>query len=142
MLWGNGYWIVDIQSQLSTNQSLTRNYEVRQINGLISKTLNLLTLNTYSNFDMQNVSKSKSQNIKQNTSKSINKMFGEMHTILSLKQPPNLLKLLLLNRKNPQLPQGLFTFKGKNCKLCAFNTKPCIPTSKHWVTLFGISRAT
>ena len=90
-----------------------------------------LVITYYSNFHMQSGIKSKSQNIKQNTSKSINEMFGEMLSISSLKQLPNLVKLLLLNTKTPQLPQGLFTFKGKNCELCAFNTKPCMPTSKH-----------
>ena len=30
-----------------------------------------------------------------------------------------------MNRKNPQLPQGLFNCNNKNCKLCALYIKPC-----------------
>ena len=43
---------------------------------------------------------------------------------LLLKQHLSLLRLLPLNGKNPQLPQGLFTCNNKNCKLCMLYIKP------------------
>ena len=51
--------------------------------------------------------------------------FFEKQTVLSLKQPPNLLRLPSINRKNPLLPQGLFDCNNRNCKLCALHIKPC-----------------
>ena len=45
------------------------------------------------------------------------------HTIS--KQPPNLLRLLSINIKNPRLLQALFNCENKNCKLCALYIKPC-----------------
>ena len=43
----------------------------------------------------------------QSSNESIKEMFGETQTVLSLKQPPNLLRLLSINKKIPRLPQCL-----------------------------------
>ena len=53
------------------------------------------------------------------------KKFLDKHKVLSLKQPSNLLRLFLIDRKNPWLPQGLFHCNNKNCKLCALCIKSC-----------------
>ena len=44
--------------------------------------------------------------LKQSPNESIKEIFGETQTVLSLKQPPNLLRLL--SKKNRPLPQCLF----------------------------------
>ena len=44
---------------------------------------------------------------------------------LSLKQPANLLRLLLISRKGPWFPQGLFNCSNKNGMLCALYIKSC-----------------
>ena len=48
----------------------------------------------YSNFDMQKILKTINQKLKQSSNESIKEIFGETRTVLSLKQPPNLLRLL------------------------------------------------
>ena len=68
---------------------------------------------------MQNIVKSINQKLKQIPNKSINENFGKTQTVLSLKQPSNLLRLFSINRKNPRLPQEFFNCNNKNCKLCA-----------------------
>ena len=64
---------------------------------------NILPLvSTYnSNFGMRNIIKSINQKLKQSPNKSIKEIFGETQTALSLKQPPNFLRLLSINRKKP-----------------------------------------
>ena len=89
-----------------------------------SKNILPLVSTYYSNFDMQNIIKSINQKLRQSPNESIKEIFGETRTVLSLKQPPNLLRLLSINRKNPRLPQGLFNCNNKNCKLRALYIKP------------------
>ena len=60
----------------------------------------------YLNFGTRNIVKSINQKLKQSPNESINEIFGEKQTVLSLKRPPNLLRLLSVNRKKPRLPQG------------------------------------
>ena len=79
-----------------------------------SKNILPLASTYYSNFDMQNIIKSINQKLNQSPNESIKEIFGETQTVLSLKQPPNLLRLLSINRKNPQLPQGLFNCNNKD----------------------------
>ena len=74
---------------------------------------------------MRNITKSINQTLKQSPNESMKEIFGETQTVLPLKQPPNLLRLLSVNRKNLQLPQGLFNCNNKNCKLCALYIKLC-----------------
>ena len=74
---------------------------------------------------MRNIFKSINQKLKQSPNESIIEIFGETQTVLSLKQPPNLLRLLSINRKKLRLRQGLFNCNNKNCKLCALYIKPC-----------------
>ena len=82
---------------------------------------NILTLAStyYSNFDMQNIVKTINQKLKQSPNGSIKEIFEETQTVWSLKRPPNLLRLLSMNKKNPRLPQGLYYCNNKSCKLCA-----------------------
>ena len=83
-------------------------------------------MSTYcSNFDMQNIVKSINQKLKQSPNESINDIFREPQTVLSLKQPSNLLRLLSINRRNLRLPEGLFNCNNKNCKLRVLYIKPC-----------------
>ena len=49
---------------------------------------------------MRSIFKSINQKLKQSPNESIIEIFGETQTVLSLKQPPNLLSLLSINRKN------------------------------------------
>ena len=72
---------------------------------------------------MRNIVKTINQKLKQSPNESIKEIFGETQTVLSLKQPPNLLRLLSV--KTRRLPQGLFNCNNKNCKLCALYIKPC-----------------
>ena len=53
----------------------------------------------YSNFDMQNIVKSINEKLKQSPNESVIEIFGGTQTVLSLKQPPNILRLLSINRK-------------------------------------------
>ena len=71
---------------------------------------------------MQNIVKTINQKLKQSPNGSIKEIFGEAQTVLSLKQPPNLLRLL--SKKTRRLPQGLFNCNNKNCKLYALYIKP------------------
>ena len=50
---------------------------------------------------MQNILKSINQKLKQSPNQTINEIFGEKQTVLSLKQQTNLLRLLFINKKNP-----------------------------------------
>ena len=90
-----------------------------------------------SSFNMRNIVKTINQKLKQSPNESIKQIFEETQTVLSLKQPPNLLRLLSINRKKPMLPQGLFNCNNKNCKLCTLYTNPA-PVSRLQLTLFGI----
>ena len=72
---------------------------------------------------MQNIVKTINLKLKQNPNESIKEIFGETQTVLSLKQPPNLLRLL--SKKNRRSPQDLLNCNNKNCKLCALYIKPC-----------------
>ena len=90
-----------------------------------SKNILPLVSTYYSNFDMRNIIKSINQKLNQSPNESIKQIFGETQTVLSLKQPPNLLRLLSKNRKKSWLPQRLFNCNNKNCKLCALYIKPC-----------------
>ena len=58
-------------------------------------------LSTYcSNFDKRSMVQWVNQKLKQSQNESINGIFGERQSVfLSLKQPPNFLRLLSLNRK-------------------------------------------
>ena len=64
-----------------------------------SKNILPLVSTYYSNFDMQNIVKTINQKVKQSPNESIKEIFGETQTVLSLKQPPNVLRLL--SKKNP-----------------------------------------
>ena len=74
---------------------------------------------------LRNIIKSTNQKLKQSANESIKEISAETQTVLSLKQPPNLLRLLSINRRNPRLPQGLINYSNKNYKLCALYIKPC-----------------
>ena len=74
---------------------------------------------------MQNILKSINQKLKQSPNQSINEIFGETQTVLSLKQQTNLLRLLFINKKPPRSLKGLFNCNNINCKLCALYIKPC-----------------
>ena len=73
---------------------------------------------------MRNI-KSVNRKIKQSANESINEIFGETKTVVSLKLPANLLTILLINRKNPRFSQGLCNCNNKNCKLCTLYIKSC-----------------
>ena len=87
-----------------------------------SKNILILLSTYYSNFDMRNIIKSINQKLKQSPNEAFKEIVGGTQTVLSLKQPPNLLRLLSINRKNSRLPQGLFNCNNKNC---ALYIKPC-----------------
>ena len=70
---------------------------------------------------MRNIAKK--INLKQSPNESLKKLFGETQTVLSLKQPPNLLRLL--SKKNRRIPQGLLKYNNTNCKLCDYMFLPC-----------------
>ena len=61
---------------------------------------------------MQNIAKSINQKLEHSPNQSFSEFFGETQTVLSLKQPPNLLRLLSINIR---LPQSLF-----NCNFYFF----------------------
>ena len=88
-----------------------QNYKGRQTNQQILKTFYLWYL------EIIQTDKSINQKLKQSPNESINEIFGETKAVLSLKQTPNFLRLLSLNRKNTRLPSGLFNCNNKNCKL-------------------------
>ena len=96
-----------------------------------SKNILPLVSACYSSFNMQNIIKSIFQKLKQSLNESIKVIFGETHTVLSLKQPPNVPRLLSINRKSPRLPQGLLNCYNKNCKLYALYIKACV-SFKTW----------
>ena len=73
---------------------------------------------------MRNI-KSVNQTLKQSANESINEIFGETKTVVSLKLPAKLLRILLINRKNRRFSQGLCNWNNKNCKLCALYIKSC-----------------
>ena len=67
-------------------------------------------------------------------------MFGKTQTVLSLKQPPNLLRLLSINSKKPKTHRCL-----KVCLIVIIKTvnyeqyiSNHAPVSRHQITLFGI----
>ena len=64
-----------------------------------SKNILPLVSTYYSNFDMRNIVKTINLKLKQSPNESIKEIFGETQTVLSLKQPPNVLRLL--SKKNP-----------------------------------------
>ena len=66
-----------------------------------------------------------------------NKFFGGTQTVLSLKQPITLLRLLSINRKIPKLCQVLFNCNNKDCIVCTLYIKP-ESVSRYQMTLFGI----
>lgn len=70
-----------------------------------------------------NIIQSISLKLKESPNEYFSENCEETKTILSLKQPQNLLRLLSSNRKTPQLMQCLFSC-NKNCKLCALYIKP------------------
>ena len=53
----------------------------------------------YSNFDMRNIVKTIKQKLKQSPNEAIKEILGETQAVLSLKRPPNLLRLLSINKK-------------------------------------------
>ena len=55
-----------------------------------------------------------------------NKFFGGTQTVLSLKQPITLLRLLSINRKIPKLCQVLFNCNNKDCIVCTLYIKPWV----------------
>ena len=71
---------------------------------------------------MRNIIKSINQKLKESANEAFKEIFGGTQTVLSLKQPLNLLRLLSINRKNSRLPQGSFNCNNKNC---ALYIKPC-----------------
>ena len=60
----------------------------------------------YSKFDMWNIVQTINQKLKQRPNESIKEVFGEIKIALSLKQPPNLVRLLSKKKqKKTWLPQ-------------------------------------
>ena len=59
-----------------------------------SKNILPLVSTYYSNFDMRNIVNTINQKLKQSQNESIKEIFGETQTVLSLKQLPNVLRLL------------------------------------------------
>ena len=86
---------------------------------------------------MQSIVQSIKLKLVQSPNESSNEVFEEIKT-KPLIQTHNLLRVLSLNRKSLQLPQGLFTCNNKNCKLCTIYLKLCtnFKTSKNviWYT--------
>ena len=62
------------------------------------KELRKWLLNLLINFDMRNIVNAINEKLKQSQNESIKEIFGETQTVLSLKQSPNVLRLL--SRKN------------------------------------------
>ena len=52
-------------------------------------------------------------------------VFGETNTILSQKQPANLLRILTSKVKNDINTPGLFKCNNNNCKICLLYIQPC-----------------
>ena len=86
---------------------------------------------------MRNMIKLINQELKQSPNGSVKYISGETKRVLPLQYQPNLLKLLSINRKNPQLPQGLL-----NCNNKTYNYVHYIsshePVSRPQITLFNI----
>ena len=59
-----------------------------------SKNILPLVSTYYSNFDIRKIVNTINQKLKQSQNESIKEIFGETQTVLSLKQPPNVLRLL------------------------------------------------
>ena len=66
-----------------------------------SKNILPLVSTYYSNFDMRNIVKTINKKLRQCRNESIKVIFGKTQTVLSLKKPPNILRLLSLNKKKP-----------------------------------------
>ena len=84
---------------------------------------------------MRNIVKTINQKLKQSPNESIKEIFGEKQTVLSLKQPPNL--LILISKK----PNGYL----KVCLIVIIKTVSYVhyilnhaPVSRLQITLFGI----
>ena len=69
--------------------------------------------------------KSINQKLKQSPNETTEEVLGKTQTVLQLKQPPNLFRLISMKRKNPRFSQGLFNCHDKNFKLCALYIKLC-----------------
>ena len=110
---------------------IDKSFFSRKLQGLANKpanSKNILPSTYYSNFDMQNTVKTVNQKLKQNPNESIREIFVETQAVLSLKQPPNLLRLLSKKKQkqtNPRLPQDLFNCNYKNCQLRVLYIKLC-----------------
>ena len=90
-----------------------------------------------SNFNMRNIVKTINQKLKQSPNESIKQIFEETQTVLSLKQPPNLLRLLSINRKNPCYLKVCLIVIIKTVNYVHYILNPA-PVSRLQLTLFGI----
>ena len=91
-------------------------------------TLPLVTTH-YGNYDLTNLVKTTNNLLKSSRDERIREVFGNSKTVLSLKQPPNLLRQLTRARFN-SLPtdlkeNGIFKCDNKRCKLCKLYIQEC-----------------
>ena len=91
-------------------------------------TLSLVTT-YYGNYDLTNFVKTSNNLLKRSRNERIREVFGNSKTVLSLKQPPNLLRQLTRARFN-SLPtdmkeNGIFKCDDKRCKLCKLYIQEC-----------------
>ena len=75
--------------------------------------------------------------INQEPNGSVKYISGKTKRVLTLQYQPNLLKLLSINRKHPQLPQGLFNCNNKNYNYVHYILSH-EPVSRPQITLFSI----
>ena len=86
---------------------------------------------------MRSIFKSINQKLKQSPNESIIEIFGETQTVLSLKQPPNLLSLLSINRKNYGYVKVCLIVIIKTVNYVHYISN-LAPVSRHQMILFSI----
>ena len=99
------------------------------------KELRKWLLNLLINFDMRNIVNTINQKLKQSQNESIKEIFGETQTVLSLKQSPNVLRLL--SRKNTVTSRFCFIVIIKTVSYVHFILNH-VPVARLQRTLFGI----
>ena len=73
------------------------------------------------NLDLRRTINFVNNRLNHTTNDRLKEIFGNTKTILSLRQPPNLLRHLTTaenNRNNPPIENGLFKCSDKRCKIC------------------------
>ena len=81
----------------------------------------------YSNFDSQRLVKLSNTFLTNSGNARIREFFGASHTVLSLRQPPNLLRLITKSVFAPESPtkNGIFRCRDIRCTICKLYLQQC-----------------